>query len=42
MPYAACISRVGHLGRLLQQVRDLVGYALGMLAELVKGRREQR
>ncbi|WP_323874541.1 hypothetical protein [Streptomyces sp. 3212.3] len=42
MPYAAWVSRVGHLGQPLQQARDLVGYDLGMLAELVKGTRDQR
>jgi hypothetical protein len=42
VPYTAWVSRVGHLGQPFQQARDLVGYDLGMLAELVKGRRYQR
>ncbi|MEV0472169.1 hypothetical protein [Streptomyces prunicolor] len=33
---------VVHLGQPLQQARDLVGYGLGMLAELVRGRRDRR
>jgi hypothetical protein len=35
-------ERVGHLGQPLQQARDLGGFDLGMLAELVEGRRDQR
>ncbi|MEU0427709.1 hypothetical protein ABZ235_29700 [Streptomyces canus] len=42
MPYAARVSWVGHPGQPLQQARDLGEYDLGMLAELVKGRRDQR
>ncbi|WP_432190579.1 hypothetical protein [Streptomyces sp. Tue6028] len=42
MPYAARVSRVGYFGQPLQQARDLVGYGLGMVAELVKSRRDQR
>ncbi|MES4887396.1 hypothetical protein [Streptomyces sp. NPDC096012] len=42
MPSAAWVSRVGYLGQPLQQTRDLIGYDLGMLAELVKGKRGQR
>jgi hypothetical protein len=40
--YAARIARVGHLGQTLQQARDLSGYGSGMLAELVKGKRDRR
>ncbi|MFE9628775.1 hypothetical protein [Streptomyces sp. NPDC006527] len=42
VPYAARVSWVGHLGQPLQQARDLGEDDLGMLAELVKGRRDQR
>jgi hypothetical protein len=42
VPYAARIARVGHLGQTLQQARDLPGYGPGMLAELVKGKRDRR
>jgi len=42
VPYAARIARVGHLGQTLQQARDLAGYGPGMLAELVKGKRDRR
>lgn len=38
VPYAARIARVGHLGQTLQRARDLPG----MLAELVKGKRNRR
>lgn len=42
VPYAARIAGVGHLGQTLQQARDLPGYGPGMLAELVKGKRNRR
>lgn len=42
VPRAAWVSRVGHLGQLLQQAGDLVGYDLRMLADLIKGRRDHR
>ncbi|MCX5098232.1 MULTISPECIES: hypothetical protein [unclassified Streptomyces] len=42
MPYTARISRVGHLVQSLQQARDLPGNGLGLLAELVKGRRDRQ
>ncbi|MER6127399.1 hypothetical protein ABT173_33425 [Streptomyces sp. NPDC001795] len=42
VPYAARIARVRHLGQTLQQARDLPGYGPGMLAELVKGKRDRR
>ncbi|GGX67310.1 hypothetical protein GCM10010324_10730 [Streptomyces hiroshimensis] len=42
MPYAARIARVGHLGQTFQQAWDVPGCSPGMLAELVKGKRDQR
>jgi len=42
VPHAARISGVRHLGQSLQQARYLLGYGLGMLAELVKGKRDRR
>jgi hypothetical protein len=42
VPHTAWVSGVGHLSQPLQQARDLLGYGLRMLAELVHGRRDRR
>jgi hypothetical protein len=42
LPHAARIARVWHLGQPLQQARELLGHGPGVLAELVKGRRDRR
>ncbi len=40
--HAAWITRVRNLGQPFQQARDLLGSGLRLLAQLVKGRRDQR
>ncbi|MFF7049681.1 hypothetical protein ACFY94_15135 [Streptomyces griseorubiginosus] len=42
MAHPTRILRVRHLGQPLQQARDLLGHDVEMLAEWVKGRRDQR
>jgi hypothetical protein len=42
VPYSAWIARVGYLGHPLQKAGDFCRHGFGMLAELVKGRRDQR
>jgi hypothetical protein len=40
--HAARTTGVGYLVQPLQQARNLIGYNLGLLAELVKGMRDRR
>ncbi|MFF5522642.1 hypothetical protein [Streptomyces coeruleorubidus] len=42
MPNPARIARIWHLGQPFQQTRHLPWHNLGSLAELVKGRWDQR
>ncbi|MGW2082494.1 hypothetical protein ACWCOW_37255 [Streptomyces sp. NPDC001939] len=42
MAHPAWITRIRYIGQPLQKTWDLPGYDLGVFAELVKGRRDQR
>ncbi|WP_329359777.1 hypothetical protein [Streptomyces sp. NBC_01483] len=42
MAHPAWVTRVRHLGQPLQQARDLLTSDLRILAQLVKGRRDQK